>query len=144
MSETAPERRTPPSRPEPKGEGFFQKKYGPLPGWGWTLLAAGGAVAYFLWRRSQDAKAAAAAKQQASQQRFTASGVDIAPQLAVIQQEIQDLQGEKSKDKDRDKDKDKKDDDKGGKDHNCPPGWFWDPDAKPKPRCVNHKEKAGA
>lgn len=101
MSEAAPERRTPPpSSParSSSGNDFFSKKYGPLPGWGWAVLAGGVAVAYLLYRKYKAAQDAAA---QQSNQSYTASGIDYGPQLATIQEEIQNLQaGDHDKDVD--------------------------------------------
>lgn len=48
------------SRERARGGGVFQRKYGPLPGWGWALLAGGGALAYFWWRSRSKTQAASA------------------------------------------------------------------------------------
>jgi hypothetical protein len=87
----APTRGTPPSPGAGQG---FQKKYGPLPAWGWVLLAAAGAGAY-LWHRSRSG--ATAATQDASSSNEADAGEDVQGQLAAIQTEIQDLEGEDSK-----------------------------------------------
>lgn len=76
----------------PKGGGFFSRKYGPLPGWAWATLAAGGALAWFWWKN-----------RQASQASDTGSNTDLADlgtsqadadQLASLQDEIDALQGQ--------------------------------------------------
>lgn len=83
------------SPPSPGGQGFFARKYGPLPAWGWILLAAAGAGAYLWYRNYSGANAATAA---ASTGTGTGTGTDDADQLATIQTEIQDLEGEVAKD----------------------------------------------
>lgn len=140
MSEAAPERRTTPPPPRSsEGGDVFSKKYGPLPGWGWTLLAAGAGVAYILYRKYKSAQAAATT---ASAQTYTPSGIDYGPQLATIQEEIQNLQGAESKekdgkDKDADKDKDGKPTDGKGDDGKKPPA------RKPPARRPPPKKKPG-
>jgi Fibronectin type III domain len=69
---------------EGKGGNFFSRKYGPLPGWGWSLLAAGGALAYFWWRSRS--------KNQAVSSGYTGTGVS--GQLASLQSEIDALYGQ--------------------------------------------------
>jgi PASTA domain len=75
----------------PQGGSFFSRKYGPLPGWGWSLLAAGGALAFFWWRSRSAANAASAATTTPTADTTTA---DTADQLASLQDEIDALQGE--------------------------------------------------
>lgn len=94
MSEAAPERPTRTAPPSSAGAGnAFTKKYGPLPGWGWAALAAVAAVGVWWYRSHSGASAAQAA---ASQDTTAATGDDIQGELATIQTEIQDLQGEES------------------------------------------------
>ena len=116
MTAQAEERR--PARQSPAGQGAFDKKYGPLPGWGWALLAGGAALAYFLYRKYQAAQAAAQA------QPTTVTGaVDYGPSIATIQSEIQQLQGQASK--------------PGSKGPGCPGDMYWDADANGgKGKCV--------
>ena len=77
-------------RPQPKG-GFFQRKYGPLPGWGWALLAGGGALAYFWWRSR---KAAQAASTASSASGSASSGIQ--GEIDALQQEINAFYGQGS------------------------------------------------
>lgn len=94
MSSPAPEapagRGTPPS---PQGGNFFQRKYGPLPAWGWILLAAAGAGGYLWYRNRQGATAASTA---ASTGTTDPNAENDASELATIQTEIQDLEGSES------------------------------------------------
>jgi hypothetical protein len=72
-----------------KGGGdFFSRKYGPLPGWGWALLAAGGALAFFWWR-SRESKASTSSTTSTA---LTGSGW--AGAANALQQEIDQLQGQ--------------------------------------------------
>lgn len=73
------------------GDSFFSKKYGPLPGWGWALLAAGGALAFFWWkeRKGQQATATTASTAMTA---YSGSGWEGA--VSALQAEIQQLQGE--------------------------------------------------
>jgi hypothetical protein len=76
----------------PAGSGlddFFAKKYGPLPGWGWTALAAGGAGLY-VWYR--DKHAASTGTSTATGTSSATTGFDYAPSIAAQQSEIQALQ----------------------------------------------------
>jgi hypothetical protein len=86
-----PTRGTPPS---PGAGSGFQKKYGPLPAWGWILLAAAGAGAYLWWRNRSGATAAS--QGASSSDNEADAGEDVQGQLATIQTEIQDLEGEDS------------------------------------------------
>ena len=89
MSEQAPER--------PAGGGGFSltKRYGPLPAWAWGLLGGAGLYAgYRFWKVRQGAGAATAATTAAGDGQGT--GIDYAPQIATIQSEVQQLQGEES------------------------------------------------
>lgn len=75
-------------RSAPKGSGadnIFSRKYGPLPGWGWALLAGGGALAFFWWRSRKAAEATTATSATA------ASGW--ANAASALQREIDQLQG---------------------------------------------------
>jgi hypothetical protein len=75
-------------RREVKGGSFWTKKYGPLPGWGWSLLAGGGALAYFWWRsRGKSGLTGTAIS-------GTGTGTGYAGQLASLQDEIAALQGQ--------------------------------------------------
>jgi hypothetical protein len=79
--------------PRPKGGGgIFARKYGPLPGWGWALLAGGGALALFWWR-SREAKSATAATTAATAVSATGA-TGWANAAAALQQEIDSLQGQ--------------------------------------------------
>jgi hypothetical protein len=75
----------------PQGSGLFSRKYGPLPGWAWATLAAGGALAWFWWRNRQSS--------QASDTSDTTDEADLgtsqadSDQLASLQDEIAALQG---------------------------------------------------
>jgi hypothetical protein len=77
-----------------KGGSFFTKKYGPLPGWGWSLLAGGGALAYFWWKHRSAQQAAATTTSTGSSTAY--SGTGYAGSIAALQSEIQQLQGELS------------------------------------------------
>ena len=103
MSEAAAERPTRTSPPSSSGApgNVFTRKFGPLPGWGWAALAGVGAIVYMWWRNKQGANAAAAAS---TPDTTGAVGDDVQGQLATIQTEIQDLQGEQSTDTDKDND----------------------------------------
>jgi hypothetical protein len=72
------------ARPGEKQQGFFSRKYGPLPGWGWSLVVAGGALAYFWWRKRQAAGSTAAAT-------GTTAGAT-ASSIGALQREIDALQ----------------------------------------------------
>jgi Fibronectin type III domain len=77
----------------PRGGGadnIFSKKYGPLPGWGWTLLAAGGALAVFWWRKRKAAETAATAATAVTTQTGWQNAAE------ALQQEIDRLQGTSS------------------------------------------------
>jgi len=75
-------------------EGFFSKKLGPVPVWGWALGAA--AIGGYLWyRRSQAANSSAASTTSAAS---TAQNFDYGPSIAAQQSEIQALQYGQSQD----------------------------------------------
>lgn len=76
-----------------KSDNFFTRKYGPLPGWGWSLLAGGAALAYFWWKHRQ-AQQAASTTAGTTGTSTAYSGTGYAGELASIQSEIQQLQGE--------------------------------------------------
>ena len=94
MSEAAPERRAPPAAPAaPKGN-VFTRKYGPLPGWGWMLLAAAGVGGYLWWRNHQSASASASTTAGTTTDTSgTTDTTDYADQIATLQAEIAQLQG---------------------------------------------------
>jgi cytoskeletal protein RodZ len=93
MSQPATERPAggPAAAPAAGGSNVFQRKFGPLPGWGWAALAAVAAGGYLWWRNRQGAAAAATDTGTASD--TAAVGDDVQGQLSTIQTEIQDLQG---------------------------------------------------
>lgn len=72
-------------RAQPKGGGFFGRKYGPLKGWQWSVAAGGLGLIYFWWRSRQRAATTAATG--------TGTGTGYAGQIAALQQEIDQLQG---------------------------------------------------
>lgn len=77
-------------RPSGGGGGFsLTKRYGPLPAWAWGLL--GGAGVYAVWRFRQ-ARSAASTAATTSATGTDSQGVDFAPQIAVLQSEILQLQ----------------------------------------------------
>jgi hypothetical protein len=77
------ERQAPPKK---TGDNIFSRKYGPLPGWGWSLLAGGGALAFFWWRSRKKAEAATTALSSSA----TAGWEGAA---SALQREIDQLQG---------------------------------------------------
>ncbi|MFZ0665049.1 MAG: fibronectin type III domain-containing protein [Acidimicrobiales bacterium] len=79
-----------PKQGAPKSGNILQKKYGPLPGWGWAVLAAGGALAFFWWR-SRESKAAAATTAATAYTAISGSGWSGAAN--ALQDEIDGLQG---------------------------------------------------
>jgi hypothetical protein len=94
MSEAATER--PASAPNRAGGGnILQRKFGPLPGWGWAALA-GVAAAGYLWYRNRQGGSAAADSASADSAATGAVGDDVQGQLSTIQTEIQGLQGAES------------------------------------------------
>lgn len=78
----------------PQGGGFFSKKYGPLPGWGWAALAGVGAIAWFWWRSRSNSQASSPADTSGTDTGSTDPQVQ--DQLASLQDEIDALQGELS------------------------------------------------
>ena len=122
MSTQAEERRPASSSPSRGGKGL-EKKIGPLPVWGWGLLAGGAVIAFILYRRYAAAQEAAAKKKGGGGGTVVAGGIDYGPSIATLQSEIQDLQGRKSE--------------KGEKEPKCPGDMYWDPDADDgKGKCV--------
>jgi len=93
MSEAAPERTAPPAPRD--GGSFLTRKMGPLPTWGWITLGVVGGGAY-LWFRNRSANAAAANAAASAPSAAPAAGTDTSANDAVLQTEIQDLQGENS------------------------------------------------
>jgi hypothetical protein len=77
------------AQPQPAGgTGFFGRKYGPLKGWQWSIAAGGLALAYFWWRSRSKAATSATATSS------TGTGTGYAGQIAALQQEIDQLQGQ--------------------------------------------------
>ena len=95
MSEPAAERATRPGQSPPAaGGGFFQRKIGPLPAWGWLGLAGVAALGWWYFKnRGAGAGQSAAATTAADP---TATGDDVQGELSTIQTEIQGLQGSES------------------------------------------------
>ena len=94
MSEPAVER---PSRPgSSAGPGreanVFQRKFGPLPGWGWALAAAVAAGGYLWWRNRQSASSGAADLGTPAAGDQTGEATDFSGELGTIQSEVQQLQ----------------------------------------------------
>lgn len=84
--------------PERSGGGgglddFFGKKYGPLPGWGWAGIAAGGAYLYY---RAKHNASAASTSSTASTGYSGTTPFDYAPSIATLQSEVQGLQAGES------------------------------------------------
>lgn len=77
------------------GKDLFTRKYGPLPGWGWAVVAGGAALIYFYWRSRQKAQAATASTtgSAASYGVTSTTGYDTAASQAALQAEIEQLQG---------------------------------------------------
>jgi len=98
MSEAATESPTRASRPPSGGASgnIFQRKFGPLPGWGWAALAAVAAGGYLWYRNRQGASAAQAAASTDQSAATQAVGDDVQGQLSTIQTELQNLQGSES------------------------------------------------
>lgn len=79
-------------KPAPKGGGgIFARKYGPLPGWGWALLAGGGALAFFWWRQRENKSTAATTAATAVSGTGATGWANAA---SALQQEIDSLQGQ--------------------------------------------------
>ena len=80
----------------PPGGGFsLTKRYGPLPAWAWGLIGGVGLYAgYRFWKNRQAGGTTAATTAATSSSDTTA--IDYAPQISVLQSEIQQLQGEES------------------------------------------------
>ncbi|MDA8323850.1 MAG: hypothetical protein M0030_29130 [Actinomycetota bacterium] len=89
MSEAAPE-----AAPR-RGGNFLTRKAGPLPVWGWAALGAGGYLLYRWWS-SRSAASTSATTAAATAAATPSSGIDYAPQIATLQAEIQQLQGQVS------------------------------------------------
>lgn len=91
-------RTAPPSSGPSGGGSFWTRKLGPLPGWVWvSLIGATGAVGWYLWKQHQNATDAAAAAAQTtapSPDQATTDQTDFAGQIAALQAEIQDLEGQ--------------------------------------------------
>jgi hypothetical protein len=108
MSETAaeptPRRAAPPRTGGGATGNIFQRKFGPLPGWGWMALAGVAAAGYLWYRNKKGASAAQAAASTDSGAAADAVGSDIQGQLSTIQTEIEALQGAQSADTDTDTD----------------------------------------
>ena len=103
MSEPAAETTTPGRAAPPRTggtSGIFQRKFGPLPGWGWMALAAVAGAGYLWWRNRQGAQAAQAATSTDQTAAADAVGSDVQGQLSTIQTEIESLQGAQSTDTD--------------------------------------------
>lgn len=94
-TEATPTRARPPSGAGASGN-IFQRKIGPLPGWGWAALAAVAAGGYLWWRNRKGADAAQAAASTDASAADQAVGDDVQGQLSTVQTELQDLQGEES------------------------------------------------
>jgi|SRR5215467_13184209 len=92
--------------PDGGGGGFMSARWGPLPVWGWAVLAGGLALGAFFWLRK--GKQGAAAASQAQPAATAATGgpcydsagnsvpcgqADYASQIADLQAEIDNLQG---------------------------------------------------
>jgi hypothetical protein len=94
MSQPATERpASGPSAPPAGGGSILQRKFGPLPGWGWAALAGVAAAGYLWYRNRQGASTAAST---AASDTTGAVGDDVQGQLSTIQTEIQGLQGQES------------------------------------------------
>jgi hypothetical protein len=95
VAEPAAER---PARPAPESGGgnILQRKIGPLPGWAWAGLAGAAALAWWYFRSRGTGAGQATDSGTAAADPAAAVGDDIQGQLATIQTEIQNLQGEES------------------------------------------------
>lgn len=78
-----------------RGGNFLTRKAGPLPVWGWAAIGAGGYLLY-RWYSSRSSASTTAATTAAAGTSTSASGIDYAPQIATLQTEIQNLQGQVS------------------------------------------------
>jgi len=97
MSEAQAETPTRAPAPSAGASGnVFQRKFGPLPGWGWAALAALAAGGYLWWRNHQANAASSSAATPDQTAADTGVNDDVAGQLSTIQTEIQGLQGEES------------------------------------------------
>jgi hypothetical protein len=74
----------------PQGGGLFSRKYGPLPGWAWAGIAAGGALAWFWWRNRQASQASDTSSDDTADSGQEQANTD---QIASLQDEIDALQG---------------------------------------------------
>ena len=79
--------------PRPSGGSGLSRKFGPLPAWGWLLLAAAGGVGYIWYRNHQAASAASTATDTTG---TDTSSTDDAASISTLQSEIQQLQGDES------------------------------------------------
>ena len=92
MSQPATER----TAPAPAAGGnVLTRKIGPLPGWAWGGIAIAAGVGYIWWRNRQSAAAGGAAATDTGTA-TTDAGVDQSSTDAVLQSEIQNLQGAES------------------------------------------------
>jgi hypothetical protein len=124
--------------------GFLGRKVGPLPVIGWALIAVGGYYAYTKYKGSSGTAATPAAG-------TTADGTTGTPAGSITQNLTENITGplttSTGEGTDRTRPRGKKPPRRPPpkpKAHKCPPGWTWDPDAKPKARCVHHTEKEPA
>lgn len=96
MSEAAAE------APASGGGNALTRKIGPLPAWVWlAIIGAGGALAWYVWKQRQASSAASQATTlgnctDTSGNSVPCDQVDYGGEIATLQAEIQDLQGQKS------------------------------------------------
>jgi len=121
----------PDSASSPKGGKGLTRKVGPLPVWGWAVIGFG----IYYWYTHYGPGAATSTSGTG-----TASGRS----LRVGNITITNTGGRGRAGRDVDTDKDTKPKTGHEPPHKCPKGWTWDPDAKPKPRCVHHTEPGEA
>jgi hypothetical protein len=85
----------PRERTAPKGgTGFFQQKYGPLPGWGWAAVAAGGALVYFFWKSRKAATSAPGSTVTVTAATAATASTGYAGSISALQNEVSALQGQ--------------------------------------------------
>jgi hypothetical protein len=87
------------SAPRPPGTGL-SKKLGPLPGYGWIGVGLAGGLVYLWWRSRRGTPAASTDPYGTTATDTGTAGTDFSGQLATLQTEIQQLQGEQSADTD--------------------------------------------